>query len=352
NVVWGEKILIGNISYQITGLKPFTNRPFATIGNDWALARQLLSAEQKKEYAKIARAVGGKLAIAGWKGEFGIDVMLDNRSGRLYLIEINARQPASTSCESWLQGEESARNGLMTVFEAHLLALLDQEYAGENLIKIRNGAQIVQKVMLTGKETPPDLVMKDAGIFSRSGWRIIPYEHTEPEQDWIRMQTKSGIMESPGVLNDHGHGALSFSLSTLHDSRFGLKRAGVIVTKNKKILLFRRHHFGTDYYSVPGGRQDHPNETLADTARRELNEELNLDVRLSKSEPIKVSSLNRDEFYFFAESYAGEPRLSGEELERNSADNSYIPEWVNFKKLKEINLLPLSLKKKLIKILK
>ena len=35
NVVWGKKIFTGNVSYQITGIHPFTENPFTTIGNNW-----------------------------------------------------------------------------------------------------------------------------------------------------------------------------------------------------------------------------------------------------------------------------------------------------------------------------
>ena len=43
NVVWGNKILIGNINYQITGLRPFTDNPFSTVGNDWILPTKILT---------------------------------------------------------------------------------------------------------------------------------------------------------------------------------------------------------------------------------------------------------------------------------------------------------------------
>ena len=96
-------MLLGNISYQITGLKPFTDLPFSTIGNDWALPHKYLSKKQISQYKKIATDVGLKLQKAGWKGLFGIDVVVDDKTNKLYLLEINCRQPASTTYESQLQ---------------------------------------------------------------------------------------------------------------------------------------------------------------------------------------------------------------------------------------------------------
>ena len=52
NIVTKDKTLVGNISYQLTGLKPFTDREFATIGIDWGYG--YLTKEQKEGYLKIA----------------------------------------------------------------------------------------------------------------------------------------------------------------------------------------------------------------------------------------------------------------------------------------------------------
>ncbi|MFA6095889.1 MAG: hypothetical protein WC767_03565, partial [Candidatus Paceibacterota bacterium] len=52
--VSGDRTLVGNISFQITGLPPFTDRPFSTVGNDWALPKELLSEKEAGEIRSIA----------------------------------------------------------------------------------------------------------------------------------------------------------------------------------------------------------------------------------------------------------------------------------------------------------
>ncbi|MBU2542255.1 hypothetical protein KJ785_01695, partial [Patescibacteria group bacterium] len=52
NIVTKNKTLIGNINYQITGLKPFTDLPFATIGNDWGFPHKYLNKKQIEQYKK------------------------------------------------------------------------------------------------------------------------------------------------------------------------------------------------------------------------------------------------------------------------------------------------------------
>ena len=103
NIVAKNKILIGNINYQITGLRPFTNQKFATIGNDWGVVKKMLDGKQIKQFKKIVNEAGEKMQQDGWKGLFGIDIVVEKSTGKLYLIEINARQPASATFESQLQ---------------------------------------------------------------------------------------------------------------------------------------------------------------------------------------------------------------------------------------------------------
>ncbi len=203
NVVWGKQILIGNINYQITGLPPFTERPFATIGNDWHLPHTLLTAKQIKAYHTLATAIGKKMAKSGWKGLFGIDTVLDEKTGKLYLLEINARQPASTTYESTLQTKSQVtknREQFCTTFEAHLAALSNIPYSNDKLIPIKNGAQIIQKRILN-KKLPIKKIEKK--LLARK-ITIIPYINTEPESDWLRIQSPKSIMKKHTQLNEQG----------------------------------------------------------------------------------------------------------------------------------------------------
>lgn len=145
NCVWDNDTIFGNISFQITGLLPFTDNPFATIGNDWKLPCEILNKKQLNEYFKIVKLVGQKMNISGWKGLFGIDTVLETNTGKIYLIEINARQPASTTFESQLQKTIGQNTGL-TTFETHLGSLLKIKNKNYNLIKINSGAQIIQRI--------------------------------------------------------------------------------------------------------------------------------------------------------------------------------------------------------------
>lgn len=202
-VVWGENIFTSTPSYQITGLEPFTDRPFATVGNDWSLAVKLLSENQLKQIKQMAEEIGTKLARQGWKGLFGIDVVADEETGNIFLIEINARQPASTTYESELQkGIRKKEKGIST-FEAHLCALLEIPNEGPELVPVGEGAQVILRVnhefRIMNHELS-DIVEK----LKKIDVNVIEYNNDKPGDDLLRIQSKRGIMADCRKFNDLG----------------------------------------------------------------------------------------------------------------------------------------------------
>ncbi len=199
-VVAGDVILMGNISYQITGLAPFTDSPFATVGNDWALTHSQLSDGEISQIEVIVREIGEKLRTAGWRGLYGVDVIRNDEQGTINLIEINARQPASVSFESFLQNENRlAGVAGITTFEAHILALLGEPVEQE-LIPVNDGAQIIQRV--TKKVSK--IASEKIATLEKAGYNIIAYTNTTPNEDLVRVQCPRGIMETHGQLNVRG----------------------------------------------------------------------------------------------------------------------------------------------------
>lgn len=348
NVVWGDKVLMGNINYQITGLKPFTNLPFATIGNDWALPHKLLSKKQRNEYSKIATDIGKRLIKFGWRGLYGIDVIMDSKTGKLYLIEINARQPASTSYESKLQLVKNKKG--LTTFEAHLLALLGKKYKKQKLVEIKNGAQITQKVVPMEKLIDDKLLKYNVSQFQKEGWGIYLYDNTENEKDWLRVQSRVGLMSDHNVFNRQGILATFFGLAAIQRKYWNSNRVGAVIVKDDKVLMFRRHRFGNDYYAFPGGTVE-PGEKLLTALHREIEEETGLKITVVKKKPMVVADIGRKEYYFLVEIKSGVACLGGEEKLRHSPDNSYVLEWVDIKQLSKIVFSLPGINKMVLKLL-
>jgi hypothetical protein len=209
-----ETIAIGNPSYQITGMPPLTDSPFATVGNDWSLPHTLLTERLLGELRGIAEKVGAKMSESGWKGLFGIDVIYDEEHDQLKLIEINARQPASITYESQLQTKFRG-HGLVgsTIFEAHLAALTGLPLQ-EKQIEINDGAQIIQRVTKTLVAQMLEMSRKalyemsswqeKIANFNKAGYTTIPYSNTKPNSDFLRIQSDKGLMEKHGKFNERG----------------------------------------------------------------------------------------------------------------------------------------------------
>lgn len=199
-VVSPEKILVGNISYQITGTLPFTENPFSTIGNDWSVTHSILDESQLEQFNAIAIDIAKKMQQENWRGLFGIDVIYDIERNSLHLIEINARQPASTTFESKLQLANRALGVPgMTVFEAHLCALLGLPLES-GLIYVNDGSQIIQRI--TSKKIPN--LINRAESLSEAGYTVIPYQNTKQNSDLLRIQSSLGIMEAFNKFNKRG----------------------------------------------------------------------------------------------------------------------------------------------------
>ncbi len=199
-IVTPDRIIQSNPSYQITGMKPFTDSVFSTIGNDWGFAHKTLSQQDIIWLNDIITALGKKMQKEFWKGLFGIDVIKDMSTGKLYLIEVNARQPASTTYESNMQEAlRASGNTGITTMEAHTDALLGKPVTGE-LIRINDGSQIIQRVTKDKSAVDKSVISS----LSQIGLNVINYENKDFNSDLLRIQSKTSIIEEHNKLNDLG----------------------------------------------------------------------------------------------------------------------------------------------------
>lgn len=199
-VVTKDAIVHGNISQQITGITPFTDLPFATVGVDWKMGHTLLSKEEKEMYRAIEHHVGSKMQQDGWRGLFGLDVVRAP-DGTLFLLEVNARQAASASTEALLQKKN-------TILEAHLNALRNIPVA--DVLPLTRGGYILQRVTKKNQSHYPTLTHNS--VISR----IIKEDYIMEDEKTVRPDiylaqertTKTLSKEALAVIDSY----LSFSI--------------------------------------------------------------------------------------------------------------------------------------------
>lgn len=139
------------------------------------------------------------------------------------------------------------------------------------------------------------------------------------------------------------------------------RRVSAVIWKDNKVLLLRRVRPGHDYFVFPGGGVEE-GETLEEALKREVKEELTLDVVRFRSlftadrirMPLYSTSHTGEqrEFYFLIEEYEGIPEIGGPEKERISEENQYHIVWMPLRELKTTrNILPQGNAKKLAEFL-
>lgn len=117
-----DKVFVGGLSYQYTGIDSLTPMKSATVGNDWVLPSVLLSKLQIQEIYNLTVRIGNFLKTQAYKGMFGVDLLV-SQSGEIYIIEINPRQTASVPMYTKLQLE----NDVLPLSAIHLCEFLDIE---------------------------------------------------------------------------------------------------------------------------------------------------------------------------------------------------------------------------------
>ncbi len=180
--LWKKCILLGNISYQITGLKEFTDLPFATIGNDWSYANQNISKKNIEDIKRITEKIGIAMLQDGWKGLFGLDFIRSEEDW--FVIEVNARQPASVNLETIYQQKQGPGLTVMTI---HLAALLDIPLPADSLEMQRS----VQKL----KQGARILIRKKKGQNLAKLKKLLSL----PEQEWVCGKQKMGTVPNEVV---------------------------------------------------------------------------------------------------------------------------------------------------------
>lgn len=117
-------MVYGGISYQITGIEELTSKKGGTIGNDWKYPEKM-SNKNLKKIQEILKKIEKEMLSSGYKGMLGVDFIITPKQ-RIYLIEINARQPASTPMHTKLMLNEE----FIPLQAFHLAEFLFKEDAG------------------------------------------------------------------------------------------------------------------------------------------------------------------------------------------------------------------------------
>lgn len=115
---------------------------------------------------------------------------------------------------------------------------------------------------------------------------------------------------------------------------------GLVVTEKGLAVIFRRkinENSVKEYYVIPGGGIEE-NEDIVEGLKRELKEELDIEVNVT-SLAFTVETDERIEYFYNCEYIKGDFRLNGEELDRMSDSNYYEPTFIDIKDIDKYNII-------------
>ena len=185
-VLKNGEVITGSLSEQITGLKSATNNPNTTCGNDFSSPGSLKKARVKR-IQEIARKVGKVLHKKDYRGLFGIDVIIENSSGRIYFIEVNTHQPASISFEAKLHRK---------IGKMPLLAYLMLDYMGCPTPHIGNPPIILPffaKQIIYRNKSSKALTLNDVEKTHKDKGLLARIKYIKPNEEIYRVQKLKGF---------------------------------------------------------------------------------------------------------------------------------------------------------------
>ncbi len=128
------------------------------------------------------------------------------------------------------------------------------------------------------------------------------------------------------------------------------RACALILNECQKILLIHRIKDGREYWVFPGGGIE-SGETAEQAVVREVEEETSL-IANKISLAFEQFNAGRKESYFLVGTVLGKIELgNGPEKLKQSASNSYAPQWVDLEKLGAINVQPETAVSKLQRLL-
>ena len=124
------------------------------------------------------------------------------------------------------------------------------------------------------------------------------------------------------------------------------QRAAAIIFRKKRLLLIHRRKGTEDYYIFPGGGVE-DTETPEEAVIREINEELNLKIKIARK-MFEFKNRGGREYYYLIKEFSGTMKVIGDSVMNKNIKDSVV--WCSREELNKINLLPLKAKKEILKM--
>lgn len=211
--IYNDYIFVSPAAIQLSGIRQLSSRPGVTCGRQWPAG--FIEERQTKEILNISKKIGKIMQEKGFRGFFGLDFIIENSTGKIYLSEANARLTASTPFFTRLElGLEK-----IPLLAYHLAAFTNRILPQAGFVGPEiSGSQVLfretkyipmvpdeadfgvfmtenDKVTLVNNEYYPENLHPNEFIFIRNN-----SERFTNDQEIARIETKQEILDQPGKL--------------------------------------------------------------------------------------------------------------------------------------------------------
>ena len=193
--IYRRDILISPPAYQLSGFSELCSSPFVTCGRQWPV--KFLTSEIRNVIYDLTVKVGKIMAIEGYMGYFGLDFIIDENTGNVYISENNARFTASAAF--WTRMEIGKNVTPLIIYHLAQFTGIDIE----SKYNIEDNISASQIILRDKNIQQEELKRVDFGVFAQinNNWKMIKSEY-KPEKlsmDEIiymkRIKTSSGDSE-------------------------------------------------------------------------------------------------------------------------------------------------------------
>jgi hypothetical protein len=209
-VVFGRKVLVSQPALQIKSHPLLTSAPGGTGGRQWPAG---ITAEQEEKIEEMTQKIGKLMADEGYRGFFGLDFLIEDDSGEIFVSENNARLTASVPFYT----KQELALGAFPLLGYHLLSFLEtpaeEEWQAPKVegseIVLRNTAGSLRQIRQT---LPPGiyrfpLEFEEKAYFLPSGvkgkfWLTAAAEgrRLNPEIELARINVAEAVCNARGEL--------------------------------------------------------------------------------------------------------------------------------------------------------
>lgn len=184
--IYGGKILVSSPAIQIDGIAELGGKPGATCGRQWPA--KFIDGDQTKVIKTISQAVGALMGKSGFKGFFGIDFLVEEKTGKVYLSEVNARMTASSAFFTCIE----IGAGVVPFLAYHLAAFTKKSLPA----RIEDDIKLTASQIIIRKSFKPVAGDKLFGVFSYENQKAIfikeeYYPQNLKEDEFIFMGRKT-----------------------------------------------------------------------------------------------------------------------------------------------------------------